>query len=496
MEDSILDFLDGRLESYDEEELLHRLAVSPEKRGLLREHMKLREAVSHTSRQEQLTVPCNVTASLYRRLAHNGYAGANLGGSVTVVRPIMPSIPNIAAASKSAQMATRVEGYTFSALAFFAAVSFMLGIGASFVLDDPKQQMMANSSSTTGSVIQKVVAPSLSNPKADPTKAASVAAASWQSVPYEMRVVVDAPSSVSTPMFTEEAVTPAQTEAPLSNMLFSEAEVDPDAGRFTLDGQFANVAQPVQVMPIGSDAVVAAEVENNQAGIVEQAIADRDEAASNDIASVNIREEVFNINPDLVELRTLEQIFDLHTAKPSRAALSMRTGAGKLPGNDANVSGSLSEVRFTYNLSELFAVTASFGEFAPYESIAKLEGNNGNGVSVIAVDPTLTFRYVYGLEGAMNIDPLGMPLTLTAGAMFDFEGALYPRTSITTSVDLTPNFGLLFGAEAVLYLFDVDRSIRSQMSFLQGKNPAVQHGTNSSQLSGFIGPTIEAMWRF
>src|SRR5688500_11754101 len=93
VEDKILDFLDGHLESHDEEELLHRLAVSPEKRGLLREHMKLRESVATVSKTEQLAVPTNVTASLYKRLAYNGYAGGSLGSAVAVTRPMVAAVP-------------------------------------------------------------------------------------------------------------------------------------------------------------------------------------------------------------------------------------------------------------------------------------------------------------------------------------------------------------------------------------------------------------------
>src|SRR5688572_4367443 len=110
-EDRILDFLDGHLESHDEEELLHRLAVSPEKRGLLREHLKLREVVSNAGKTEQLAVPTNVTASLYRKLAYNGYAGASLGSAVAVTRPMLSAT----SAMKAAPVAIK-HGYQLASV--------------------------------------------------------------------------------------------------------------------------------------------------------------------------------------------------------------------------------------------------------------------------------------------------------------------------------------------------------------------------------------------
>ena len=46
-EEHILDFLDGRLSGSAEEELLHTLAVSPERRQMLRDHLRLRELTSN-----------------------------------------------------------------------------------------------------------------------------------------------------------------------------------------------------------------------------------------------------------------------------------------------------------------------------------------------------------------------------------------------------------------------------------------------------------------
>ena len=46
LNERILDFLDGSLPADDEAELLHRLSVSPEKRGLLRDFMEQRALIA------------------------------------------------------------------------------------------------------------------------------------------------------------------------------------------------------------------------------------------------------------------------------------------------------------------------------------------------------------------------------------------------------------------------------------------------------------------
>ena len=75
IEDGVLDFLDGNLAPAEEEELLHRLAVSPERRALLKQHLQVRELTSALARKNRYNVPKAVTASLFETLSANGYAG-------------------------------------------------------------------------------------------------------------------------------------------------------------------------------------------------------------------------------------------------------------------------------------------------------------------------------------------------------------------------------------------------------------------------------------
>jgi hypothetical protein len=192
----------------------------------------------------------------------------------------------------------------------------------------------------------------------------------------------------------------------------------------------------------------------------------------------------------------LEFRFGDNAKTPASTYLSVRSGGGRLPGSDLNFSGSLSELRLSYQLSELFVIKASVGEFAPWETIAQLEGTNGDGVTVIGTKPTLNFRYVLGAEAGLKLNPFSIPLEISAGGLFDENGLFYPRASVLSTVSLTRDFSILLGLEAVLYSFDVESSIAGQMSYYKGKNPAVRDGLPKRTLSGFIGPTIEAAWHF
>src|SRR5207253_6316757 len=73
-EDRILDFLDGRLANGDEEELLHTLAVSPERRQVLHEHLRLREITTTLSSHERFSVPSHVTTQLFATLGTMGFS--------------------------------------------------------------------------------------------------------------------------------------------------------------------------------------------------------------------------------------------------------------------------------------------------------------------------------------------------------------------------------------------------------------------------------------
>src|SRR2546423_6871915 len=91
-EERILDFLDGNLEASEEEELLHRLAVSPERRNLLKQHLQMRELTSTLARRQYVSVPKALTAALFTTLAANGYAGPAMPANTEVRDTLITSL--------------------------------------------------------------------------------------------------------------------------------------------------------------------------------------------------------------------------------------------------------------------------------------------------------------------------------------------------------------------------------------------------------------------
>lgn len=523
VEEKILEFLDGRLESYDEEELLHRLAVSPEKRGLLREHMKLREAVTHASRQETLSVPSTVTASLYRRLAYNGYNGLNLGSSVTVSRPVIQMMPAAGGA-----VAASTEGYKLSALLSFAVMAFLMGFGSSYL---SQQEPHYISQPVQAS---KIIPPSptLTNPAGAKT---TTVVTKWQPVAYEERSheVELATLEASVPEVIEaSAAQPIEFQLP--EMLFAETETK-DPERFELTRSFATyaVAVPIGAMPMASVAEASAqkiaevstpstEVNSQVQQPVEANAVPADhqptEVASVDamsiddveiepmsaplvpaedgiVGTVDPKESIAALDVDFREAKTLAMLNSELDLPPMFNYISVRTSGGQLPGRDLSFTGSYSEMRFSRVLLDPFLLKVSIGEFAPYESMAK-GIRKEFGITVIGTEPTLVFKSLYGLELGVQFEPLGIPLEFSAGALLDFKGGIFPRSSLLTTFELTRNFVINFGVDALVYVYDVQQSIDGQLSFFQGANPAVKSGTPRRQLSGYIGPSIEAGWRF
>ena len=91
-EERILDFLDGRLSSGQEEELLHTLAVSPERRGVLRAHMRVRELTSNLASAECFSVPKHVTSQLF--VIHNEHGDLLLRAAQLRASPASAGMDN------------------------------------------------------------------------------------------------------------------------------------------------------------------------------------------------------------------------------------------------------------------------------------------------------------------------------------------------------------------------------------------------------------------
>ena len=151
-EDRILDFLDGRLASGDEEELLHTLAVSPERRQLLREHLRIREITTTLSGHERFSVPAHVTSGLFATLATMGF---NAPASTETILTRAPQLVRSNAAERTMLAAKSAWRVGLTSIATASVVSFILGAGALYVFGSSlgigaltgKSDLAANSNS-------------------------------------------------------------------------------------------------------------------------------------------------------------------------------------------------------------------------------------------------------------------------------------------------------------------------------------------------------------
>jgi hypothetical protein len=97
-EEKILDYMDGTLSESESGELLHSLSVSPEKRVVLEQHIKLRELTSLA--QKPLTVPQALEANMAERFpAIANYNREIAGGAMIAEQASRPSFISRMAAS-------------------------------------------------------------------------------------------------------------------------------------------------------------------------------------------------------------------------------------------------------------------------------------------------------------------------------------------------------------------------------------------------------------
>ena len=97
-EEKILNYMDGTLSESESGELLHSLSVSPEKRVILEQHIKLRELTSLA--QKPVAVPQALEASMAERFpAIASYNRELAGGAMITSQAARPSFIGRMAAS-------------------------------------------------------------------------------------------------------------------------------------------------------------------------------------------------------------------------------------------------------------------------------------------------------------------------------------------------------------------------------------------------------------
>src|SRR5579883_1491366 len=211
-EDRILDFLDGRLATPEEEELLHTLAVSPERRQVMREHMKLREVTQTLSREERFSVPPHVTEELFSKLEEIGYSAPAVTDAILAHTPEMASVAGASAVATGFSAGWRIGATT---LGTAAVMSFLLGVGAYYVfgsslgLRTRSQQLAAKHHAVTRHIAsQPVTAQQFDAVSSQPVIA---------SIPDDISKLVAnvAPATIAPKNVSSEPSLPIMKEAPL-----------------------------------------------------------------------------------------------------------------------------------------------------------------------------------------------------------------------------------------------------------------------------------------
>ena len=455
-EDRILDFLDGRLTSGDEEELLHTLAVSPERRQLLREHLRIREITNTMSKHQSFNVPAHVTSNLFATLGTMGYAAPATTEAILTRAPQLVRSSQALSTAQRAIVATKSAWRLgFSSLAAASAMSFLLGAGSLYMfgpnlgIGSASHQDVITAVSAKGTV-------------------ANAATTQYSSVVAKQIV--------------------AQPVARLANINYAGIGF-PDYPNRDGNGPVSNV-EDQRTSTETTDPAMLRHLTYNTPREYEITAANRipREMQPNDIP-------------------------DWFAAIPSplqneQGVISIRYGTGDasnfksvLPSNSPTVpSASLMEAKMTWHLWKYVTAHACMGMLSSYEQMPNKTpistGKNQWAVttSLTAVPNTL----ITGGELGFTLDPLGIPLETSAGLMFDGTGRAYFRGGLFFHFEPFDAVSFSGGIEGITYRHDVAKTLGEMSTVYQdyGGNLPLAPGTPSSEWVGFIGPSIEFGYRF
>ncbi|HWF43848.1 MAG TPA: hypothetical protein VG537_04325 [Candidatus Kapabacteria bacterium] len=439
-EDCILDFLDGRLAPGDEEELLHTLAVSPERRQLLREHLKLRELTSTIAKHERFHVPEHVTGQLFATLGTLGFTAPASTEAILTNAPQL--VKQREDDRKPVAAAWRVR---FSSLVTACLVSFMLGIGAFYVF---------------GSDFGVRTLSDQRNLSKNGTRSHSLAARS--------------------------------AEVPSLHEQFDAASAHLSASRLNVQ-PVVSLRSTVGTFPFYRDA--------NPGTMPEPVLASNEpvlqEAAP--ISCTAARDTHLDPTSSLPKFSTLQVQPYWGAALPSplqdqKGTISVRFGSGRAPGNTTMAFSSLSELKFTWTIWNYIVGSASLGQLMSYERKAQIAPQNG--AWVISTAPQLSSIPVIGAELGMTLDPLDIPLEASGGVMYDGGGNRYFRGGLFAHFEPLAALSVGVGIEGLLYKHDISGDVKNKLMVFRDFSPTVASGTPNKETSGFIGPSVEVGWHF
>lgn len=482
IEDNILDFLDGNLAPGEEEELLHRLAVSPERRAMLKEHLQVRELTSALARKHRYFVPGAVTATLFDQLAANGYAGPILHNAHESADALRASLEKglDRSAGRIVSAARRRLGTILN-----STVSFMMGAIIMYALFQGSDVQTAE---------RAVIVQTPSLPSAE--QMTEFGSAMNTSTTNNSIGTI---SSLSTSASDRDMLS-----AGISDRILNTSRRSSDAV-LTSEVSFSDIPTP-SLFDIGT--IAAADIEGTGNTVQNSANNTNDVSSSTEIAAQTIanpavfqqwfesRDAQYNALNDF----NIKQYFGYDPAEEvsyapfERTTASIRVGGGALPGQ--MYGGSLSEFKLSADITDWLVAKVSFGQFMPYETEAMNAGLNADGVRQLKLQQMMQYKGVVGAELGIRMSALGIPLELMGGVISDLKEGMIPRASLFTNFKLFDNLSLHIGAEAVLYEHNVNSSIIDKQNVFMYEHPVMLSAPKSKELSGFIGPAIEMAWHF
>ncbi len=460
-EERILDFLDGNLGASDEEELLHRLAVSPERRNLLKQHLQVRELTASLARRQYVSVPKMVTTSLFTTLAANGYAGPHIPSELNQKETLIASLEKNLGKSAEKIVAAKSATHFRRILAIASIVSFLLGAGVLYMLmPEARQDKFAAN-------ISNVFRGALSTPVA--------ASSSLQSPIVSFP---DQQSAKNLRTTSNSGILRDQSGAGVGNSMLNnkvEANFIPIT-ELIVSNDVNDVAENVST---NSEKVIGISTVDSKIPIAISSIEDVHGTANNPFDPVNHNEHS--------DRSFLE-----------RLTFSFRAGEGKAPGNSQALTGSLIEARASYDISDLFVAKISIGSFMPYETqaIVAKPGFNNDGIPLLQLSSVLQYKYMVGAEVGAKFNMFSAPFELTAGFISDLKGSTVPRAGFFTNLTVNDNFSMNLGVEGMIYTHDIRSSIRNAQNSFAGAHPLLIGSLQEKESTGFIGPAIEMVWRF
>ena len=459
-EDRIRDFLDGRLATPDEEELLHTLAVSPERRQVLREHLKLRQLTTSLARKEQFSVPEHLTNQLFDRLTEMGYSAPVGTDDILTRAPEFVSsriADGVGAAAAGAGLGLS-GGWRFGAISIVTAslISFILGVGAYYVFGSALGLRTHSEEIAASHQMMKRHAPMAIVPR----------------MQYDVA----------------EACIPSvlSVKSALPSLAHARAAMVGPLRPLAILGRTPDDLPAVPAAP---------NIENRSASMAIGYTAPRDPMAGVTIAPLKYLPNGDPLWPDVIPSPFMED----------RGTISVRFGLGPSPDGTSSRMSMLSEFRLGWTMG-YFVGGASMGQLNSIERAAQAVQKNKSDMSQGYLINTPESSYpvsttLIGLDAGLTLDPLGVPVNAMVGFLYSGGGnseysPLYYRASLMVHFEPWHQLSVAGGIEGMWYSHDLTQSINDQKAFYSHYPTHVSSNAVTQEECGLVGPTLQIGWHF